>query len=642
MPFYKSLKFTTPVVLLVIILSAILAVKYINLYLQKESLMKLSKEKAIELSYKMGRDIEILQRTSQNINDLNDIMIHYLIADVNYISIYKVGKPLYESFYNTFVPNRESFIQKNKENVISNNEIIIYFDVDNNMFQILARYALPKPKNEILENKFDVFYYEYSIERDNALMLEQSTQTFYMNVLWGALLLCFLFVFMLLKFIRPLSQLSQATDQLAKGNHNTVTLNYEPLVHDEIDTLFHSFKTMSENIEQKNKELVDSNTQLVNESKKLSQANEAKSAFLANMSHEIRTPLNGILGFLHILLKNETDKEKRHYLEVIDTSSKTLLNVINDILDLSKIESGKLDILIEDFILNDTLTNIVELYSPRMQEKNINFITEFSSDLPKAICSDELRLKQIINNLLSNALKFTPEHGFILMKVDYDFDAKHIKIEIKDSGIGIPKEKQSLIFEAFTQSDISTTKNFGGTGLGLSITNSLVNMLRGVVSLESEEGKGSRFVVDIPAAIATIEDKESAQEETEIRFDGQNVLLVEDNKTNQLFASLILEDLNLTYTLANNGQEAVERFKEEDFSVVLMDENMPVMNGTVATQHIIEFEKENKREHTPIIALTANALKGDKERFLKAGMDEYLSKPVDALELAKKLKALIS
>ena len=391
---------------------------------------------------------------------------------------------------------------------------------------------------------------------------------------------------------------------------------------------------MSSKIEQKNRDLIQ-------ETKISTQANQAKSEFLANMSHEIRTPLNAIVGFIQILQKNETDKTKQHYLTIIETSSKSLLHVINDILDLSKIESGKLDIALNDFSLEKALENIIELYTPRMNEKKINFIVELANGLPKRVKSDELRLKQIIDNLLSNALKFTPELGFILLKADYRPDRESLLIEVRDSGIGIPKKRQTAIFDAFTQSDASTTKDFGGTGLGLSISKKLVSMLKGSITLQSEEGKGSRFIIELPIAISSSEE-ESAETSSDILFNGEKILLVEDNKTNQLFATLILDELNLTYIIANNGKEAVEKFQEEDFSLILMDENMPIMNGTEATQEIIRLEKENKDVHTPIIALTANALKGDEERFISAGMDDYLSKPVDTPLLAKKIRDLIS
>ncbi len=634
MPWYKSLKFTTPLILCILILAVVFAVKHIEGYLQTKSLMKISQEKAMELSYKIGHDIEVIQRLSDNTHDLNDILMDYLIADINYISVYRDNTKLYESFYNIHLADRETFVKKYKQEVLTKNIIKVHFNTQKNIFQILTRYALPKQKGEILPQRFDVFYYEYSIERDKNFMAEQNLQTFFINLLWGALLLLILYIFLIIKFIRPLSTFSETTDKLAQGDHNIDMLHYTPWIKDEIYTLFHSFSEMSKNIEQKNNALIE-------ESQKLYHANQSKSEFLANMSHEIRTPLNGILGFLQILLKDEDDKEKRHYLNVINESSKTLLSIINDILDLSKIESGKLDILLEDFSLSNTLQNIVDLYVPRMQDKHINFIPEFSAQLPEYICSDELRIKQIINNLLSNSIKFTPELGTILLKIAYDYDTQKLKISVKDSGIGIPKDKQSLIFEAFTQSDASTTKHYGGTGLGLSITNNLVRMLHGSITLESEEGKGSHFIVEIDAPIADQSAQETQDDTVIDTFNGEPVLLVEDNKTNQLFASLILDDLNLSYELAENGQVAVDKYKNGSFSLVLMDENMPVMNGTEATKLIRMYEAENGMQPTPIIALSANALKGDKERFLEAGMDEYLAKPIDINELAKKIRLLL-
>ncbi len=634
MPFYKSLKFTTPLILAALILTAIIAVKYIDLALSKQSLMHISEEKVFELSHKMGHDIEVLQRFSTNPHDLNDILMNYLIADVNYIAVYKKERPVYQSFYNISIPKRESFVRDNTQKVIDQNSIEMQYNEKQSIMQVLVPYALPKKTGEIVSHEFGVLYYEYSLQRDNRVMLQQSRRNFIINLVWGSLLLGLISLFLLFKFIRPLSRLSAATDRLTLGIHHKETLNYSTLLHDEIYTLFKSFGEMSSKIEQKNRDLIQ-------ETKISTQANQAKSEFLANMSHEIRTPLNAIVGFIQILQKNETDKTKQHYLTIIETSSKSLLHVINDILDLSKIESGKLDIALNDFSLEKALENIIELYTPRMNEKKINFIVELANGLPKRVKSDELRLKQIIDNLLSNALKFTPELGFILLKADYRPDRESLLIEVRDSGIGIPKKRQTAIFDAFTQSDASTTKDFGGTGLGLSISKKLVSMLKGSITLQSEEGKGSRFIIELPIAISSSEE-ESAETSSDILFNGEKILLVEDNKTNQLFATLILDELNLTYIIANNGKEAVEKFQEEDFSLILMDENMPIMNGTEATQEIIRLEKENKDVHTPIIALTANALKGDEERFISAGMDDYLSKPVDTPLLAKKIRDLIS
>ncbi len=634
MPFYKSLKLTTPLILLSLIIGVVYSIKYIDEQFHTEALMQQSQDKAVELSYKISHDIEIMQRFSSNIHDLNDILMDYLLSDINYISVYHQDTLIYESFYNIHIPDREAFMRKYKDDVLQHNIIKVHFNTQKNIFQILSRYALPKKQGEILANNFALFYYEYSIDRDKFYMYEETTRTFYINMLWGTLLLLCIYLFLIIKFIRPLSKLSYTTNQLAKGHHDIQRLQYTPLIKDEIYTLFRSFASMSENI-RKNQQA------MIRKSQKLQRANEAKSRFLANMSHEIRTPLNGIMGFIQILLKDEKDKEKRHYLTIMNESSRSLLNIINDILDLSKIESGKLDILLEDFSIKNTLQIIVDLYTPRMQEKQINFVCEFSASLPEFIHSDELRIKQIINNLLSNALKFTPELGIILLKVSYDHSNDLLNISVKDSGIGIAEEKQASIFDAFTQSDASTTKNYGGTGLGLSIVHHLTQMLDGSISLDSKEGEGSRFAVSIRAPIATPASDATDHDGHSITFNKEKVLLVEDNKTNQLFASLLLDELNLTHELAENGEEAVKQFQNGHYDLILMDENMPVMNGTEATKQIRIYEANNGLQPTPIIALTANALKGDRERFLEAGMDEYLSKPIDSAELAQKIQQFL-
>jgi signal transduction histidine kinase/CheY-like chemotaxis protein len=357
-------------------------------------------------------------------------------------------------------------------------------------------------------------------------------------------------------------------------------------------------------------------------------ANNAKSGFLANMSHEIRTPLNAILGFIDLLKEKESDKTKINYLKTIDSSSKSLLGIINDILDFSKIESGKLDIDKIDFNPREEFTITFDLFKAKASESSINLTNNISPSLPNSINSDPIRLKQVIANLLSNAVKFTPRLGNVELDIEFDASKEELLVSVKDTGIGIPEDKQDKIFEAFTQAEGSTTRKYGGTGLGLSISFKLIQMLGGELKLESKEGEGSRFYFSIPAKIGKkIEKKVIDTKET--TFDDNYILVVEDNKANQMFMKVLLKKFGVEFKIANDGLEAVDMFQKEKFDLVLMDENMPNLNGIEAAKQIMQFEKERDLIHTPIVALTANALKGDRERFLDAGMDEYMTKPVD-------------
>ena len=366
---------------------------------------------------------------------------------------------------------------------------------------------------------------------------------------------------------------------------------------------------------------------------------KAKGEFLAIMSHEIRTPLNGILGFVDILKDSLIKQENQEHLQTISSSSHHLLGIINDILDFTKIESGKLEVEYIDFDIKQEINSMINLFKTKAGKKNISLTLKMDNNLPQTINSDSLRIKQIISNLLSNSIKFTNQSKNITLKVDYNNNL--LNVSIKDEGIGIDKDKCEHIFEPFSQEDTSTTRKYGGTGLGLSISSELVKLLEGELKVKSEVGIGSEFYFSIPIKVVKNSVKNSSIENSKINLSGK-ILLVEDDKTNQMFMKIILKKMGLTFDIASDGVEAVEIFKKNalteetlgcKYDAILMDENMPNMNGIESTKHIIEYEKKNNLIHTPIIALTANALKGDRERFLNAGMDEYLSKPIDKKKL---------
>jgi len=367
------------------------------------------------------------------------------------------------------------------------------------------------------------------------------------------------------------------------------------------------------------------------ESSKLKEAVEIKSNFLANMSHEIRTPLNGILGFVDILKDNIKEKENKKYLKIINNSSHHLLGVIDDILDFSKIENGKLSIEFIDFNIKKELQSIVDLFMVRANDNNISIEVNFDNDLPHVLVGDVLRIKQVLSNLLSNAIKFTPQGKKIYLHIKYIKNLLYVNV--KDEGIGISQNRIAHIFEAFAQEDNSTTRKYGGTGLGLTISYNLVKAMSGELKLKSELGLGSEFYFSIPLKVSTQNIKTISKKSINI-LEGE-ILVVEDNKSNQMFMKVILKNMGLKFDIAQDGQEAVNMFNKNKYDAILMDENMPNMNGIEATKQIINIEQSRQLPHTPIVALTANALKGDRERFLAAGMDEYLAKPIDKKKLNK-------
>ncbi len=407
-----------------------------------------------------------------------------------------------------------------------------------------------------------------------------------------------------------------------------------------IFSLIYTSKPIRKQILLTNQELEEASREASKMAVRAKQASKSKSEFLANMSHEIRTPLNAILGFIDLLKEKEEDKEKLKYITTIQNSSNTLLGIINDILDFSKIESGNLSIDKVDFNVDEEFKTLVELFRAKASEKSINLSLVMDENMPAALHSDPLRIKQVIANLLSNALKFTPRNGKVELRIGYK-EGK-LLVSVKDSGIGVPKDKQKHIFKAFSQAESSTTRKYGGTGLGLSISSRLISMLGGKLTLESEEGLGSTFSFAIDVELGKYKKPKSLKSTELSHLKGKKILLVEDNKANQMFMSLILKKFGLVFDIANDGLEAISAFEKNSYDLILMDENMPNLNGIEATKRILQLEKERGLPHTPIIALTANALKGDREKFLEAGMDEYLTKPINKEKLALTFETFIT
>jgi len=384
------------------------------------------------------------------------------------------------------------------------------------------------------------------------------------------------------------------------------------------------------------------NHKLAESEKRALEATKSKSEFLANMSHEIRTPLNAIFGYLNLLKKIKHDAQVEKYLNVILSSTQTLLCVINDVLDFSKIESGKFTFEKKTFDTKETFEQLYQMFLPVANEKNIELTLDYNNEIEPYIQSDNTRLKQVISNLLSNAIKFTPEEGKISIKVRYEKD--QLEVKVIDNGIGIEKNKQDKIFLKFEQADTSTTRKYGGTGLGLAISHYIINKLGGELKLESELNQGSTFFFTIPAepSIKPMQSSSLLSKNDEIVSFKGKVLLVEDNKTNQTLMKIILDELGLDIDIANDGFEAIKCYKENQYALILMDENMPNMNGIEATKEIIKLQTEESYPHIPIVALTADAVDGAREKFLQAGMQDYLAKPLDEEKLILVLKKYLN
>lgn len=367
-------------------------------------------------------------------------------------------------------------------------------------------------------------------------------------------------------------------------------------------------------------------------------ANRAKSEFLANMSHEIRTPLNGIIGMTNLLGDTSMSSEQREFLQEVQISGELLLALVNDILDFSKIEAGGLTLERIPLSIDRLVKDTTKMFERNAAKNGTTMQLEIEEKAAIHVLGDPFRLQQILVNLIGNAVKFTKQ-GSITVKVAFKEknDARvTIEFEVTDTGIGISREAQTKIFDAFSQADTSTTRNFGGTGLGLAIVRRLVSAMGGTLRLDSALGRGSSFFVTIPLDLPSQNfvlsaDKEVTEDDHSHLIEGLNILVAEDNAINQRLISAVLNKWHCRFTIANNGREAIQQAAKGEFDLILMDCQMPEVDGFTATK-TIRTNMQNKKR-IPIIAMTANALRGDREQCLNAGMDDYITKPVRMPEL---------
>lgn len=364
---------------------------------------------------------------------------------------------------------------------------------------------------------------------------------------------------------------------------------------------------------------------------------QTKSEFLANMSHEIRTPLNGIVGMADLLRGTSLSSEQRMYIDALNVSASTLTELINDILDISKIESGKMTVEAVPLHIINLLQQVLPSLSLSAGQKNVSLLTHIPDNLHAEYIGDPTHIKQILINLIGNAIKFT-EQGHVKISLS-EVQPEIIRIEVEDTGIGIPEQKKSKLFQTFSQGDNSTNRKYGGTGLGLAICKNLVSMMGGDIGFYTNDFGGSTFwftlhLETLPTG-SILNNEDLIDSEFENSFQGQHILLVEDNKVNQLYASKILKNLGFTISIAENGIDALERAtaQHDAFQAILMDCRMPEMDGYEATRQIRNFERDHHLSPLPIIALTANALKGDEDLCKAAGMDGYISKPIQKRQL---------
>jgi len=418
---------------------------------------------------------------------------------------------------------------------------------------------------------------------------------------------------------------------------------------DEIGVLATAFNNMTATLENNIQELKDTEEKLKKEKERAESSEKAKQLFLANMSHEIRTPMNGILGFARLLEESLTQSEQQEYMKIIIKSGDDLLVILNDILDFSRIEAGKVAFERLPFNIKQTVDGIVTMMKPKSEAKSLALHVSVDAVVPETVVGDSVRLNQILLNLVSNAIKFTDKGGINISVNVVDEGDSNLIVEfvITDTGIGIPLEKQEKIFESFEQATSGTIRKFGGTGLGLSIVKQLVEMQDGKVSVDSKPGQGASFHFRLPflkykahaVKKETTDSNISNTETKQLQGKGTRVLIVEDNPINQMLVVKVLQRQGFETDVAENGKIALNMYKNGNYDIILMDLQMPEMDGYETTRNIRSLP--NSKKDIPIIAMTAHTIKGEYERCIDIGMNNYISKPFQVAELYEKISLLL-
>jgi signal transduction histidine kinase/ActR/RegA family two-component response regulator len=441
------------------------------------------------------------------------------------------------------------------------------------------------------------------------------------------------------RVIAPVQRLSEAMHEVAEGG------GFTPVEVTAQDALFRSltssFNHLLGKLDEREEDLKRAMRDLEGARDVANAANVLKTHFLANMSHEIRTPLNGVLAMAEVMSMGELAPLQRERLHVIQQSGGLLLTVLNDVLDLSKIEAGKLTLTDDAFDLAPAIVQPREAFGTIAQNKGLTFRFEVAPEAQGWWRGDADRLRQIVGNLLSNAVKFTT-HGAVETLVDVNPQTGALRLVVRDTGVGIAPEKLPTLFEKFTQADNSATRRFGGTGLGLAICRELTQMMGGAIDVESREGKGSTFTVELPLPRAEANDDVAAGP-TPCRSDkGLRLLAAEDNPTNQQVLAAVMDSLDLDVDIVADGHQAVEAWKTGEYDLILMDIQMPVMDGIAAAREIRRSERSSGRSRTPIVALTANALTHQVAEYMAAGMDGHVAKPIEIAKLYEAISAALN